>query len=167
MCTHTHTQTPHAYTHIHTHMHTYNANTQECMHVHKHTYTNKHTYMQIQMHTRMHTYIPTNRHIQIQKHTHTHRLQLSRNLRESPDFLEFVPGPGMLHKLSWKSPYPQVYVKNHKGIVVTTWCWKNDIHACNEVSFVWCKWRSSEQYLGRVLNANKLFRLHLLYQEVQ
>ena len=32
-----------------------------------------------------------------------HRLQLSRNLRDSPGFLEFVPGPGTLRKLSRKS----------------------------------------------------------------
>ena len=32
-----------------------------------------------------------------------HRLQLSRNLWDSPGFLEFVPDPGMLRKLSRKS----------------------------------------------------------------
>ena len=35
-----------------------------------------------------------------------HRLQLSQNLRDSPGFLEFVPGPGTLRKLSRAvSPY--------------------------------------------------------------
>ena len=34
----------------------------------------------------------------------SHRLQLSRNLRDSPGSLQFVPGPGMLLKLSRKSP---------------------------------------------------------------
>ena len=36
-----------------------------------------------------------------------HRLQLSRNLQDSPGFLQFVPGPGTLRKLSRKSPYPR------------------------------------------------------------
>jgi len=33
----------------------------------------------------------------------SHRLQLSRNLWDSPGFLEFVPDPGTLRKLSQKS----------------------------------------------------------------
>ena len=37
-----------------------------------------------------------------------HRLQLSQILQDSPGFLEFVPGPRMLCKLSRKRPYMQV-----------------------------------------------------------
>jgi len=36
-------------------------------------------------------------------YTTSHRLQLFRNLRDSPGFLEFVPDPGTLRKLSRKS----------------------------------------------------------------
>jgi len=36
-------------------------------------------------------------------HCVRHRLQLSRNLQDSTGFLEFVPGPRMLRKLSRKS----------------------------------------------------------------
>ena len=45
------------------------------------------------------------------------RLQLSRNLRDSPGFLEFVPGPGTLRQLSRKSAYPSSFAKKTtKGV---------------------------------------------------
>ena len=71
-----------------------------------------------------------------------HRLQLSRNLRDSPELLVFVPehyvncpGRVLIHV---------VHKENHEGSVVTMRAAKNDIHGCNE-GRTWCeKLRNSD-----------------------
>ena len=84
-----------------------------------------------------------------------HRLQPSRNFRDSPGFLEFVPGPGMLRKLARKSPHPHnLPRKQPRKCSNYTMLWRTIFMHVTKVALVW--WEKLRTVTGKGVDVNKL-----------